>query len=432
MRTITTTIRTIAHGGLVLLLGGLIATATPLHARADVGFAATGSAFGARMIVRIPAAPLTPTPVDVGGPTAQATLDSIGNMRGLAAMPYPGDLVLSGPGLAAGFVATTPLGAALSKAPALPALPAYPFYVQADTQKPKDSASLPYADMQSSAGPDAVAATVRAPGSPEDAPSSMRAVSTIRRLPGGGVITSSTTTITGLHAGPLTVGSVTSTAEMELHPDGSTTRRSSFAARALDIGGTAVDVTPDGFSVGGSPLPVTVAKSVSDALEGAGIDVALLPASQTPTSTVGAALQITRHQDFGPAGQKGSITLILGQAAVSLSGAPSPMIPVVGIVPTVSVPSIPAPVASLPGTGSRAPAPVGGVPNTSGPAAPLPVTTRTQPPPPAASVLGAGARHPVAERFDAAPAYWAIAGAVVLTVLVGPGVRLVLKALSAR
>ncbi|MGH7750554.1 MAG: hypothetical protein ACREQ5_38140, partial [Candidatus Dormibacteria bacterium] len=292
MRSSTTMV--VARAGLALLAGSLIVTMTPVHASADVGFAATGSAFGARMIMRVPEAPLTPTPVDVGGPVAQALLDSVGNMRGLASMPYPGDLVLTGPGLAAGFIATTPLAGPLSSLPALPGLPAYPFYVQTDTQKPKASASLPFADMQSSSSADAVSASVRAPGSPEDTPSGMRASSSITRLPGGGVSTASATSITGLHVGPLTVGSVTSTASMALDAEGRTTRQSSFAARALEIGGQAVDMTPDGFSAGGAPLPITVAKTFSDALKGAGIEIALLPAAQTPTSMVGAAVQITR------------------------------------------------------------------------------------------------------------------------------------------
>lgn len=427
MRTTTTLIR----AGLAALLGGAVLPMAPVHAGADVGFASTASAFGARMIMRIPDAPLTPTPVDVGGPVAQGMLDSVGNMRGLAAMPYPGDLVLTGPGLAAGFIATTPLGEPISKLPALPALPGYPFYVQSDTQKPKDSASLPFAEMQSAASSDAVSATVRAPGSPQDAPTGMHASSSITRLTGGGVTTVATTSITGLHAGPVTVGSVISTATMTMAADGRVTRNSSFAARGLDIGGTTVDMTPDGFTAGGSPLSLGAAKAFSGALASAGIDIALLPASQTPTSTVGAALQITRHQDFGPAGNNGTVTLILGQAAVSLTGAPGPLLPVLGIVPKISVPSVPHPVVTLPASGAAAPAPVAGAP--AGPSFTPPApTTATQSAPPPATVVGLEPRRAVAERFDAAPAYWAIVGAVLLTVLAGPGVRLVLKALSAR
>jgi hypothetical protein len=411
-----------------LLSGAAVVGMTHTTAGADVSFAATGSAFGMRLIVTIPKAPLTPTPVDVGGPAAQAMLDSIGNERGLAALPFPGDAVLSGPGTLAGVLASTPLSAV-----PLPGLPAYPFYVQADAQKPKASSNLPFADMESSVSADAVAASVRTPGTPEDSPAGMRASSTITHQPGGGVRTVSASSITGLAVGPLTIGSVTSTATMALQAGGGVTRQSTFAARALSIGGVSVDMTPEGFSAGGSPLPFTAAKTFSDALTGAGIDIALLPASQTSTSVVAAALQVTRHQDFGPGGSGGSITLILGQSTVSLTGAPRPVLPgLAGILPFTTVPSRPvAPTESLPAGGTGGATSLGGVPSTT-PLVPPAALAPARPASPATTVAGSDARRPVAERFDTAPAYWAIAVAVLLTVVAGPALRLVLTAVSPR
>ena len=417
----TTTVRV----GLAVVSGATFLTVTVAHAATAVNFAATGSAYGMRLIMTVPQAPLTPTPVDAGGPAAQAMLDSIGNERGMAALPYPGDAALSGPGLLAGLIASTPL----SQLPPPPALPGYPFYAQSDAQHRKATTNLPFADMESTASPDAVMARIRTPSAPEEAPSSMGASSTITRLANGGVSTASASSVTGVHVGPLTVGSVTSTATMALDAEGNMTRKSSFTARALEIAGTSVDASPEGFSIGGNPLPLPTAKALSEALKGAGIDIAVLPASQTSTSVVTAALQITRHQDFGPGGKNGSLTLILGQSSVSVTGTPHPALPALGFSPVVAAPSVPAaPVATLPTTAAGGSAPYAGGPS----AASFEPTAAAPPPAPPATVSTRGTERAVAERFDSAPAYWALVGAVLLTALAGPALRLALKAISSR
>jgi hypothetical protein len=418
MRIEAPTLRRLSRGIPALLLGGALALAvSPPTVRADSSFAATSSAFGMRAVVTVPTAPVTPTPVDVGGPLAQAALDTIGNHRGLAAFPYPGDLVLTGPGLLAGLLASTPL-------PSLPGLPSYPFYVVADSQNAKAGNDLPFADLEATAAADAVSASVRTPGTSGDSPTAMRAVATITRPAAGAVVSSAAGSITGLVLGPLTVASVASTATITLAPDGKVSRQSSFVARGLQIGGTSVDLTPDGFSAGGSPLPVPVAKTLTDSLRQAGIDIAVLPASETPTSVVAAAVQITRHQDFGPSGNGGSVALILGQSSVSLTGAPQPAVPDGGgLLPLLTAPpAVPAPQASNGGGAADVPSTTSASPVT--PLAP-PAAAPAAPSAPVVTAPAASTRRPVAERIDAAPVYWLIVAVAAIAAAAGPLVRLV-------
>src|SRR5262249_5361966 len=70
---------------------------------APAGFGASSSAFGARVTMNISKAPLVPNIVDGGGPLAQTPLDSLGTSVALASFPYPGDVVLTLPGLVAGL-----------------------------------------------------------------------------------------------------------------------------------------------------------------------------------------------------------------------------------------------------------------------------------------------------------------------------------------
>ena len=60
---------------------------------------------------------LVNTLVDLGAPTAQATVDGFGTSRAFASYPYPGDTVVAGPGLLKG-----------NGAP--PQIPDYPLIVQ--------------------------------------------------------------------------------------------------------------------------------------------------------------------------------------------------------------------------------------------------------------------------------------------------------------
>ena len=115
--------------GLVLL--GVVVALEGGAGAADVPtFTATAAADGARMSVVIVDAPLTSAPVDGGGPTAQAQLDSSGGSRAFSSAPYPGDTAISVPGTAAGF--------------GIAGVPSYPFYLESSYPlAPESSADQP-------------------------------------------------------------------------------------------------------------------------------------------------------------------------------------------------------------------------------------------------------------------------------------------------
>ncbi|HVW34629.1 MAG TPA: hypothetical protein VHL53_19005, partial [Acidimicrobiia bacterium] len=109
--------------GLVVLLAGLAGPG----ARADDSGAAGGlvtvagdaTASGVRFTYEVPAEFLAATtPFDAGGPVAQASIGS-GLARAAASLPFPGDVVLAGPGLFYTVTGMTIPGS-------------YPFYVAAE------------------------------------------------------------------------------------------------------------------------------------------------------------------------------------------------------------------------------------------------------------------------------------------------------------
>lgn len=94
------------------------------------GFLGTASAQGGRASFAVPGFIVVDEIADAGGPVSQSLVDTLGALS-FASMPYPGDLVISGPGLFAGFTGQSLPGG-------------YPLYV---------SASHPVAPEQSFADP---------------------------------------------------------------------------------------------------------------------------------------------------------------------------------------------------------------------------------------------------------------------------------------
>ena len=89
---------------------------TGAHAQSGV-FRAVAEADGTRTTYALPGYLLVNTLVDLGAPTAQATVDGFGTSRAFASYPYPGDTVVAVPGLLKG-----------NGAP--PQIPDYPLIVQ--------------------------------------------------------------------------------------------------------------------------------------------------------------------------------------------------------------------------------------------------------------------------------------------------------------
>src|SRR5882672_3523773 len=142
-------LRAALAGGIVV---GTVVVGMSASPAAVGSFDGSAQAAGARMVLFADKGPATKTPIDGGGPVAIAGLDSLGSSSALASNPYPGDVFLAGPGLAAGA-----FGA--------PSLPGYPFIARAEYPvTPTQSTSTAFGDFNASAAPDAAKATATTGG----------------------------------------------------------------------------------------------------------------------------------------------------------------------------------------------------------------------------------------------------------------------------
>jgi hypothetical protein len=304
-------------------------------APADV-FAATAAASGVRVSMEVPNAPATDTPIDGGGPTAQASLSSVGESIGFAAFPDPGGLVISAPGLIAG----------LSQAPVAP--PEYPLFVRSDaTTNPSATAGAgPYA---LSATSDATSSRASATGGLASDPAG--SVSTVSSIAGtsaedGRVVSTATTAVTGLAVGPLTVSQIRSTAQLVQNRDGTRTPTSDLHLQGLSVGGTPIDITPDGLDVAdGATIPLPVGPAATQVLQAQDITVDVLGVTATDGTVVSPALRI-RFPAPTPDGGTAVTTIVIGNSVASLTstlrvpvstGGPAPVVAPGGGVPAPGV-----------------------------------------------------------------------------------------------
>ncbi len=426
--------RTVRSVAFVVVGSGLLVAGLASPSRAALGFSATASAYGSRMQLTVTQAPLVPELIDAGGPTADVALDSLGTSRSLAAYPYPGKLLLSLPGLVAGIgpqaatllsgLPEVVLGATPIPIPSeltallnqidipydqltpyfemAPPLPPYPFAAQADSTTPHHRVDLGIGSLEAVADPDAATAVASAePGAGGVSAVPVRATSSVK-VDGDAVVAEARSVVGGLRLGPVQLGSIESSARMEMAPDGTVTPTSEFVVRGLQIGALTVDLTAEGFSVGGVPVPAPIAATLKQALAGAGLQLHVLREETTDTGVVSGALQLTYPISFAglPAEIQGLVevvlTVTLGQSIATLTGSPIPDLPTdIGTGLTGDAGAF-----VDPGAGDFATGPLDG--GLSSPPAPrLPV---------AGVPVAAGGRLPV-ELFDAEGIYLAIIGA---------------------
>jgi hypothetical protein len=425
------------------LLGVLVVAAPGSSAQEGAGFGASSSAFGVRVSMDISKAPLVPNIVDGGGPLAQTALDSLGTSVALASFPYPGDVVLNLSGLLAGLGPQAPAlvsgipGLVGSNIPGLPAdaldllsqvqlpgelieplvaaappLPPYPFAAQADALSPHQAVDLGVGRLVADASPSRVAATASsAPGASGALLVPLEASSSIERRDDGSLVVESSGSMSGLRLGPIVIGSITSTARIVRAADGTVTKSSTFRAAAVQVGALSVDLTREGMSIGGTPVPAPVAATVNGALAAAGVHLQVLPKVETASTVVASGLELVRPQDFGPLGT-GTIRLILGQSSATLDSA--------GIGPAPSAPGVDVPIdLSL--------SPTAGTDGSAVLQSPAGVTTPRTPAGSDGSDGGGvlATRTTAAEPFDATGLYLLLIGAGLVIVGIGPALRLV-------
>ncbi|MEW6471230.1 MAG: hypothetical protein AB1679_03080 [Actinomycetota bacterium] len=322
----------LAVAGTVLALGPVAGWVAPAagESRFSGTFAGLAAADGVRVTLVQPGVTLTKTLVDLGGPSAQAAVNSLGESRAFASFPYPGDTVAGAHGLLRG-------------AGNIPA-PAYPLYISSDhpAAPQAEAGDGPYrlqAQSTEAASKSLANVGLRIEGLGDLglSRSESSVESTAER-----VAAHARTETSAFSVGPLRIGRVLSVADIVLGQDGLLTRNASTTVVGAMVGNAPVEITAGGVSVAGAAGPAADLGAVNEALKGAGITVELLPKAESPTGVTSPALRITSQDKSGSA-----ITYVLGRASASVEGtASSPIIEESGSTATPD-----------PGTEGSAPAP---------------------------------------------------------------------------
>ena len=266
-------------------------------------YAASANADGVRLTFIAPKASLSDTAADVGGPSAQATLDSIGTSRSFASFPYPGETAVTSTGL----VRT------LSGVP----VPDYPLYANADypiVPSREVGSGIFALKAESAARRSAAVASVGLAVEGAGTLGLVRSTASTDAT-GEAVVSEARSVIESLSIGPLRLGHVVSTARVLLGPDGQLTRQSGTEVVGATVAGTDVAITPDGLKVGATAVGGPPAAPVGDILAKAGITVELVKAQQLPTGVAAPAVRITQQQQSGT-----KLIYVLGAASATARG----------------------------------------------------------------------------------------------------------------
>lgn len=308
-----------AVGATLVVCAGLAGTAASQTAPSPLAYDGMAAADGVLMQVRTGLlAALSDTPVNGGGPTAQARADSLGISTGYAAFPDPGRDLLPVPGLIVyvlqgeGVPAPTP--------------PSYPLFVQSD------AVSAP--EQSSGTGPYRLVARSQAGASEATATSGFASESAgntalVRSNAAVGpsdeaVVARAESNVQGLSIGPLRLGEVRTVATLTLAPDGTLTPSTELEILGTSVGGIPVTLTPDGVSAAGPSAPLPISPALNDILAGSGITVRVVEAQVFPDQVVAAAVEVTAPFN-APAVPNvgeltGTVTYRLGSAVARLSG----------------------------------------------------------------------------------------------------------------
>ncbi|HLJ07091.1 MAG TPA: hypothetical protein VKX24_01030 [Acidimicrobiia bacterium] len=298
--------------GLVVVPAGLALTAAGVFipaAHAADGFKGTFGAVASADAVRVtwivPHAPASDTVLDAGGPSAQATLDSIGGSQAYASFPYPGENTVTAPALVAGAS-----GGKIN-------LPAYPFWVGSTYPvAPKSEAgSGPYSiKAQSSDTESNASASVGLASSGQAAVGLARSTASTATAPEA-VTSEAVTEVTAFAVGPLKIGQVLSRAKAVFSGTGTLARDADTQVTGMMIADTPVAFTAKGLVIGSSAVPADP-KPVESALAQAKIGLEYMPRQDTDGGVVAPTIRVTQKDDSG-----GSITYVLGRASAFAQGA---------------------------------------------------------------------------------------------------------------
>ncbi|MGH9034654.1 MAG: hypothetical protein ACRD0O_02745, partial [Acidimicrobiia bacterium] len=295
----------------------LVGAGRPVEAAgAPPAFIATAAADGGRFSMTVPNAPGTNTPIDGGGPSAQATVSSVGVSQAFASLPYPGDLPVRLPGLLAG------VGVA--------GVPAYPLYAETDhPTAPEASVTAPGYSLRATSSEDRSAAEA-AGEAPDGNPASYRSSAGVGPAGDGSIVAAADALARNLRIGDLVIGEAVSTAKVRLGADAAVERNASFELTGASIAGTAVSVGPGGVTLAGTGSPLPKDNPLFEGLAEQGISIEYIEPLQTPHGVVAGGVRVT-VTGVAPDGTRGTGAMILGRATASIEAAALGGPPAVGV-----------------------------------------------------------------------------------------------------
>jgi len=306
-------------------VAGTLVTATVTGrapgAEAALGYTASAAATGVRISETVPGSPGAETLIDAGSPASQALLAVGGTSTAFASDPYPGPVATAFPGQLRGL------------APQLPPVPDYPYYVSASypTNPTPDAVASPGGVLTATAGPNEVRARA-ASGRTANGMSVARLEARTEVTGGEDSVRSQARSIAEtVVLGPLTIGSVSSTATVTLQADGQLVRQSSLEVTGLRLNDQALAISHGAVVLAGTEVPLPQGSPLAEALSKAGLEISYLAPRQTDNGLISEALVVRRIQDT-PNGTA-RIIFTFGQAVSAIDGTVLPEAPALATSP---------------------------------------------------------------------------------------------------
>jgi hypothetical protein len=355
----------------------------PSPSSADVtppAFQGTASAIGVEITEVLPGFPASNSPFDGGGPTAQAQLDSLGTSEGYAAFPDPGALAISVPGLVAGLLS---LGAGGLPPLHIPTLPPYPLYVQSSATTPHPTIGAGPYQLRANSGTGAVDATATAglQGVGFGNAALVTSTASMQVQPDGSVVSTATSDVQGATIGPLAIGEIKATATETLSPGGALSPSSAIAISGVRIAGLPVSIDTSGLDLPGPTIALPINDTLAKLLRPSGLTVTVVKPQVSAGRVVAPALQISGPATIpGISTGPGGFTITIGSTSAAL-GTPTGSAPINTPSPSShgSVAAAPPAAGLSTSTGVPLPTSVGtpSAPNASPPVASAPLAAQS-------------------------------------------------------
>ena len=246
------------------------------------------------------------TIADVGGPVSQAVLDDGGASRSFASLPYPGETVITGPGLVA--------------ASGGPGLPPYPLEVSAEHPF---RAAQEFADPTGAYSLRAEATAMKAEGLGRntfggDAPVSQSSSFATTELSNGAVEARAQSIVEGVTAGDgvLRLGRVRSLSRTVLSPEAATpVTTTELVVEGATVNGVGVTLGPEGLEMAGSGAPLP--KELTTALADAGVSVRWVKGAPVAGGGAADGIQVTREGTVPVPGEPQDVSVLSVGGVVS-------------------------------------------------------------------------------------------------------------------